>query len=263
MVMLNSVPGFVGCNMNIFVAHVGIIQTASGAAMSFTNRRTDIVGAQSKLKIEGTVQEIETARLGIAGSLSYTRSAHTDFSQFDRPDIESLQVPVARVGFVMGSHRSTLQKLEKATGTFIFFNNQAVNSQNEKTMYILGPPSGRRQALNHVNTMLVRDAMERTQRNPRYTASNAKSYRGGGGGGGGDFRNGNKNNGSSNINSNDRRGNFRDGGSGSNRHDYHHDRRSRSPPHRHRSRSRSNDARHRSRKRGRKRGRSRSGDREW
>ena len=26
--MLNSVPGFVGCNIHIFVAHVGIIQTA-------------------------------------------------------------------------------------------------------------------------------------------------------------------------------------------------------------------------------------------
>jgi hypothetical protein len=153
-VVLNSVPGFVGANTKIFVDHVEVLRSATGAKMVFSHRRNDIKHATSSLHISGSVEQMEIARLGIAAALSFNRSAHTDFSQFDRPDIECLQIPAPRVGFIMGQKNTNLMKLEKDTGTFTFFNQKVVNQNNEKALYIIGGHLGRREAANQVRRML-------------------------------------------------------------------------------------------------------------
>jgi hypothetical protein len=153
-VVLHSVPGFVGANTKIFVDHVEVLRSATGAKMVFSHRRNDIKHATSSLHISGTVEQMEIARLGIAAALSFNRSAHTDFSQFDRPDIECLQIPAPRVGFIMGQKNTNLMKLEKDTGTFTFFNQKVVNQNNEKALYIIGGHLGRREAANQVRRML-------------------------------------------------------------------------------------------------------------
>eukprot|EP00315_Gephyrocapsa_oceanica_P012683 CAMPEP_0185284340 /NCGR_PEP_ID=MMETSP1363-20130426/1026_1 /TAXON_ID=38817 /ORGANISM="Gephyrocapsa oceanica, Strain RCC1303" /LENGTH=392 /DNA_ID=CAMNT_0027880049 /DNA_START=63 /DNA_END=1239 /DNA_ORIENTATION=- len=104
-------------------------------------------------ELMGTDDALERARLAIKITLQQRNGGRIDIDfqdMEDRKDVETLDVPVPAVGFLLGSKGATLRKMEEKHRVFMFFDNDRKRDGKHgpsKRLYIVGPDRARDSAL--------------------------------------------------------------------------------------------------------------------
>jgi len=104
-------------------------------------------------ELTGTDDALERARLAIKITLQQRNGGRIDIDFQDmeeRKDVETLDVPVPAVGFLLGSKGATLRKMEEKHRVFMFFDNDRKRDGKHgpsKRLYIVGPDRARDSAL--------------------------------------------------------------------------------------------------------------------
>eukprot|EP00946_MAST-07B_sp_MAST-7B-sp1_P002801 g2801.t1 len=144
----------------------------------FSGAALEIDSKKNKVKISGTAEQREIARMCIDITLSQQRGrgkVNINFSRFDnRRDITMLDVKESHVGFILGQRGRTLREFEARYGTFMFFDNDTIHNGNRKRLYIMGASRNRKRALNEsaVAVAVVVVVVAETSENIECTAEN-------------------------------------------------------------------------------------------
>ena len=102
-----------------------------------------------------------------------------------RDDATTIDVPIAAVGFLMGSKGATLRDLEGRHEVFMFFDNDTVR-KGAKRLYVLGGRGARGAAAEECDRAVELKMSGRGQRVPSWQDYRAMREGSGGGGGGGE-----------------------------------------------------------------------------
>jgi hypothetical protein len=137
---------------------------------AFTGAALDI--GKTSVVLAGTHEQIELAKLCVEVTLQQRRDARqtVPYDELERrDDVETLDVPVDLVGFVLGAKGASLRSLESTHHVFLFFDNLRVRRGANgacKRLFVIGSRRDRTRAIDEARRVCRRERAHKPGTSP-------------------------------------------------------------------------------------------------